>query len=564
MSVNKRGRLGDLLLSSNLVTEEQLQEALNVQNNTHQKLGEILIQLNYIKEENLINLLSEQLAIPTIDLEHYVIEPQTISLLSKWLADTYKVIPLFKLGNMLNVAMVDPQDIVAQDEIRRETGLEVEPAICTLSDMERALKQYYGTNGSLEDVIHEASEASAGLLQTEELDVRNLEGMIQEGPVIRFVNELILQAVKEDASDIHIEPESKYTRTRFRVDGNLSEVSILPKGMELPVISRVKVMAKLDIAKSRIPQDGRFDLNLPMGDVSIRVSTFPTIYGENLVMRLLSKRTVSLGIKSLGFEPDDLERVVEMVKKPYGFLLVTGPTGSGKTTTLYAMMNEINSVTKNIITIEDPVEYQLEMVRQSQVNPKAGLTFANGLRAILRQDPDVIMVGEIRDRETGDIAIQAAMTGHLVLATFHTNDAPGALTRMVEMGVEPFLLSSTVTGVIAQRLIRTLCDKCKAPFEPSAELLQRVFGRSLDGGSYFKAQGCDNCRMTGFRGRRAIFEVLPMNDEIRDCLITKSHSSRIREIAISHGMRVLRENGLRKAMGGETSIEEIIETTIED
>jgi type IV pilus assembly protein PilB len=565
VNMNKKGKLGELLISANLITEEQLQEALNVQSNTHQKLGEILVQLNYVNEQDLTDLLSEQLGIPTIDLEHYVIEPQTVSLISKWLADTYKVVPLFKLGNTLNVAMVNPHDIVAQDEIRRETGLEVEPAICSFSAMEKALNQYYSSNASsLEDVINEVSEVSMDSAQGEELDVKNLEGMIQEGPVIRFVNELILQAVKDKASDIHIEPEMKFTRTRFRVDGEMAEVSILPKGLELPVISRIKVMAKLDIAKSRIPQDGRFELNLPTDDIGVRVSTFPTVYGENLVMRILNKKSVSLGINNLGLEPDEFQKVKELVRKPYGFLLVTGPTGSGKTTTLYAMLNDINTIKKNIITIEDPVEYQLEMIRQSQVNPKAGLTFAGGLRAILRQDPDVIMVGEIRDKETTDISIQAAMTGHLVLATFHTNDAPSALTRMVEMGVEPFLLASTVTGVIAQRLVRTLCSKCKAPFTPPPELLKRVFGTEDVEGTFFTSQGCEDCRMTGFKGRNAIFEVLEVNDEIRNCLISQPHSTKVREIAVSHGMHVLRESGLKKAISGETSLEEVIEVTIDE
>ena len=564
MSNGKKEKLGELLIAADLITDEQLQEALNVQSNTHQKLGEVLIQLNYLKEQELADLLSEQLGIPTIDLEHYVIEPQTISLISKWLAETYKVIPLFKLGDTLNVAMVDPHDIVAQDEIRRETGLEVEPAICTISAMEKALEQYYGSSATLEDVIKEVSEASIELSPTEELDVKNLEGMIHEGPVIRFVNELILQAVKEKASDIHIEPETKFTRTRFRIDGEMSEVSILPKGLELPVISRIKVMAKLDIAKSRIPQDGRFELNLPTDDIGVRVSTFPTIYGENLVMRILNKKSVSLGINSLGLDDDDLRKVKDLSKKAYGFLLVTGPTGSGKTTSLYAILNDINTIRKNIITIEDPVEYQLEMIRQSQVNPKAGLTFAGGLRAILRQDPDVIMVGEIRDRETTDISIQAAMTGHLVLATFHTNDAPSALTRMVEMGIEPFLLSSTVTGVIAQRLVRTLCEKCKEPFTPSPEVLKRMFGRVDVEGTFFKSLGCEECRMTGFKGRKAIFEVLVMNDEIRDCLISQPHSAKIKELAVSHGMSVLRDSGLKKVVAGETSIEEVIEATIEE
>jgi type IV pilus assembly protein PilB len=566
LSRSRKEKLGELLIASGVLSEEQLREALEIQANTHQKLGEILVQLGYITETALTGILSEQLGIPTIDLEHYVIEPQTISLISKWLAETYKVIPLFKLGDTLNVAMIDPHDIVAQDEIRRETGLEVEPAICSISAMEQALEQYYGSSASatLDDVLNEVTEASSGDDNGQELDVKNLEGIIQEGPVIRFVNELILQAVRDKASDIHIEPETKFTRTRFRVDGAMSEVNTLPKGLELPIISRIKVMAKLDIAKSRVPQDGRFELNLPTEDIGIRVSTFPTINGENVVMRILNKRAVSLGIGNLGFEDDDVERVRELVGKPYGFFLVTGPTGSGKTTTLYAMLNEINTISKNIITIEDPVEYQLDMIRQSQVNPKAGLTFANGLRAILRQDPDVIMVGEVRDKETTDVAIQAAMTGHLVLATFHTNDAPGALTRLTEMGVEPFLLSSTVTGVVAQRLIRVLCEKCRKPYDPPAELLERMFGGVPDGGTFYQAGGCESCRMTGFRGRKAIFEILMLTDEIRDCLVRQGHSGRIREIARAQGMRNLRENGLRKAMAGETTIDEVINATIEE
>ncbi len=564
MNDRKKARLGDLLTSHGIITEDQLQEALEIQKNTHQKLGEILVQLDYIQEDKLSAILSEQLGIPTIDLDHYVIDTKTTSLVSRWLAQTYKVIPLFKLGDNLNVAMTDPHDIVALDEIRRETGMEVEPAICTISAMENALNQYYGTQATLEDVLNEVSETTAVDGIGEEFDIKNLEGIIQEGPVIRYVNELIQQAVKEKASDIHIEPEPEFARTRFRVDGELSEVSVLPKGLELPVISRIKVMARLDIAKNRVPQDGRFELTLPNEEIGVRVSTFPTIYGENLVMRILNKKSVALGIRNLSLEEKDLEIFKELIAKPYGFLLTTGPTGSGKTTTLYAMLNEINTIKKNIITIEDPVEYQLDMIRQSEVNPKAGLTFASGLRAILRQDPDIIMVGEIRDRETIDIAIQAAMTGHLVLATFHTNDAPSALTRMIEMGVEPFLLASTVTGVIAQRLVRILCENCKQPYEPPPELLERIFGRIPDNGNFFQSRGCESCRMSGFKGRKAIFELMPVNDEIRSCLISQPHSGRIREIATSYGMQNLRENGLKKALAGETTIQEIINATIEE
>jgi len=564
LSDNKKARLGDLLVSNGVITENQLQEALEMQRNTHQKLGEILVQLEYVQEDQLTTVLSDQLGIPTIDLDHYVIDSQITSLVSKWLAQTYKIIPLFKLGDTLNVAMTDPHDIVAQDEIRRETGMEVEPAICTISAMENAINQYYGSQATLEDVINEVSETTAVDSIAEEFDIKNLEGIIQEGPVIRFVNELIQQAVKDKASDIHIEPETDFARTRFRVDGELSEVSVLPKGLELPVISRIKVMAKLDIAKSRVPQDGRFELTLPNEDIAVRVSTFPTIYGENLVMRILNKKSVAMGIRNISLEENDLESVQELITKPYGFLLTTGPTGSGKTTTLYAMLNEINTIKKNIITIEDPVEYQLDMIRQSEINPKAGLTFASGLRAILRQDPDIIMVGEIRDKETTDIAIQAAMTGHLVLATFHTNDAPSALTRMIEMGVEPFLLASTVTGVIAQRLIRILCENCKKPYDPPPELLERVFGHIPENGTFFQSHGCETCRMSGFKGRKAIFEVMTVNEEIRNCLISQPHSSRIREIAASDGMQNLRENGLKKVLAGETTIQEIINATIEE
>ncbi len=565
MSSKKQDKLGDILLSGGLITEAQLQEALEVQGGSTRKLGEVLVDLEFIREEDLTGILSEQLGIPTIDLEHYVIEPQTVSLISKWLAETYKVIPLFKLGNTLNVAMVDPSDIVAQDEIRRETGLEVEPALSSMSAMDKAIRNYYGSSATLDDAISEVSESSTGQDGEEEYNVKNLEGLIQEGPIVRFVNELILQAVKEKASDIHIEPEAKFTRTRFRVDGKMSEVSVLPTGLQLPVISRIKVMAKLDIAKSRVPQDGRFELNLPTEDIGVRVSTFPTIHGENLVLRLLNKRAVSLGIRNLGLEENDLERVKEMLADPYGFILVTGPTGSGKTTTLYAMLNEINTVSKNIITIEDPVEYQLELIRQSQVNPKAGMNFANGLRAILRQDPDVIMVGEIRDRETTDVAIHAAMTGHLVLATFHTNDASSALTRFIEMGVEPFLLASTVSGVIAQRLIRVLCESCKQPFEPAPELLKSVFREEVpEGATFFQARGCDKCRMTGFRGRKAVIEILVINEEVRNCILTQQHSTRIKEVAASHGMSSLRESGLKKVLSGETTIEEVLGVTIDE
>jgi type IV pilus assembly protein PilB len=556
-----RKKLGDILLKAEIISEEQLEKALELHQQKGIRVGKALIQLGYTTQESLIKALSEQLGIPYISLSSYQIEPSIISLIPENLARTHKLIPLFKIGNTLTVGMVDPLDVFAIDEISMKSKLEIEPTICSEEELDQTLDHYYGSTSTMDEVVQIIQEEE-DFVKEKKIDEMSLKEAADDAPIIKLVNLIFSQAIKDKASDVHVEPEEDKVIVRIRIDGVLHQAYSQPKNFQNAIISRIKIMAEMDIAERRLPQDGRFQLRVEDHDVDVRVSTIPTVNGENIVMRLLDKTNVLVNLDDLGFTQTNLEKLKNLINKPYGIILVTGPTGSGKTTTLYAALNSLNGEEKNIVTIEDPIEYRLKMVRQSQVNPKIGLTFAKGLRSILRQDPDIIMVGEIRDTETANVAVQSALTGHLVLSTLHTNDSPGAISRLIDMGVEPFLVSAATIGILAQRLIRKLCPKCKESYEPTPEVL-RELKISTDGKkfTFYRAKGCRACRDSGYKGRIGIFELLLMDDNVRNMIITRTNLTEIKKYVMKNGMRSLRQDGILKVIKGITTVEEVIRAT---
>ncbi|HBE44205.1 MAG TPA: type II secretion system protein GspE [Deltaproteobacteria bacterium] len=554
-----RKRLGEILLEAKKLREEDLSKALNEQKKYGEKLGKVIVRLGLLSEKEIIDTISRQLGIPIVNIDDIEIPKDVIQLFNVDIAKNYMVIPFEKRFNVLRIAMVDPLDIDAMDEIARIVKMETEPCIITEGQLKRALEKYYGIKTIVEETLEKIKDMEeVTLIKEEEEDIeeRISADMAEEEPVVRFVNSLLAQALADSASDIHVEPGKRRMRIRMRVDGRLRDIPSPEKSMFLPIISRIKILSGIDIAKTRIPQDGRFNIREGTREVGVRVSTFPTINGEKAVLRLLDKSTSLYGIDKLGFLSDDEERIKKVIRRPYGFILSTGPTGSGKSTTLYAILNYINSPEKNIITIEDPVEYTVDGLAQAQVNPKAGLTFDSGLRSILRQDPDIIMVGEIRDSETATIAIHSALTGHLVLSTLHTNDAAGAVTRLVEMGIEPFLVASSVSCVIAQRLIRKICPDCKESYFP-APSIHRTFNISEDVLLY-RGKGCPSCRYKGYRGRTGVYEILVVDDDIRELIANKSSSEVIKKRAIDKGMRLIRDDAVMKALFGITTLEEAL------
>jgi len=553
-----RKRLGELLLEAGKIKPEDLSKALSEQRKYGEKLGRVLVKMGLLTEREIIETLSTQLRVPIVNLDRLDIDPEVIKIVPPEIATAYMIIPIGRNLNVLKIATSDPLDITGIDEVSRVTKAELQIFLATESEIKRALQKYYGAKTLVEETLEEIKEKEVA---QEEEEVREELAIEQadEEPVIKFVNTLISQAIKDGASDVHIEGYEKYMRIRMRIDGKLMDIPSPPKKMFLPIVSRIKIMANMDIAKTRVPQDGRFDVKENGKEVSVRVSTYPSIFGEKVVLRLLDKTVSLYALDRIGLLEDDERRIRRILKKPYGFILSTGPTGSGKTTTLYAMLNYLNSPERNIVTIEDPIEYTIENITQAQINVKAGFTFDQGLRAILRQDPDVIMVGEIRDRETAEVAVHAALTGHIVLSTFHTNDAPSALTRLIEMGVEPFLVASSVTCIIAQRLVRRLCGECKEEYTLPRELAQELGLK--EGLRIFRPKGCPTCKETGYKGRIGIFEILIMDDEIREMVMRKSPSDLIRKVAKEKGMAEMKEDALRKVSLGITSLEEALSVT---
>jgi type IV pilus assembly protein PilB len=551
----KPKQLGQILLEQGLIDNDQLERALEEHRNTPKSLGRVLIDLGYIRERDLVRALAEQVGLEFVDLTEYRIDAAAAALLPEALSRRYRAMPIGEEDGKLLVAMSDPANVYALDDIRTITGRDVKPVVATANDVEQAIIKFSGMGDQVEALASEAADAI-----DQDVDLADAEAAIEEAPIVKLVQAIMTQAASDRASDVHIEPTEKDVRIRFRVDGVLHEVMHSPKSIQNGLISRLKVMADLNIAEKRVPQDGRVSMRVNTRTLDLRLATLPTVHGEKVVIRILDKSNAMLQLSELGFQPESYSQYERSFRKPYGAILVTGPTGSGKSTTLYATLNIVNSVDRHIITVEDPVEYRLPGVNQIQVNPKAGLTFSSALRSILRADPDIILIGEIRDRETAMIAVESALTGHLVLSSLHTNDAPSAITRLIEMEVETFLVASAIDCVVAQRLARKLCEKCKQAYTPEpTELAEAGYPEWMipDITELFRPQGCGACANTGYRGRVGLYEVMPMSEEIERLTVERASSDVIRSVAIEQGMKLLRDDGLVKARKGETSIEEI-------
>lgn len=548
-------RLGDLLVENGLITEEELMASLAAQKTTGLKLGEQLIEDNAITEEKILEVLEFQLGIPHINLNKFIVDPKAPKLIPESLASKHTAIPVAMKRGKLMVAMSDPLDMIAIDDLRITTGMEIEVAISAKGDVQRAINRYYDASDAAEKAVEEFKAQHQFFQDEEELE----DDDVTNAPMVRLVNTIISQAVKLKASDIHIEPFEKHVRIRYRVDGELREVMTPAKATHSALVTRIKIMGKMDISERRIPQDGRIETIIDNNFIDMRISVLPTVYGEKVVIRLLDRSGIVVDKKELGFTDYNLERFDKIIKSPEGLILVTGPTGSGKTTTLYAVLKELNQIEKNIITVEDPVEYRLDGVNQVQVNTKAGLTFASGLRSILRQDPDIVMVGEIRDTETAEIAIRAAITGHVVLSTVHTNDTASTVSRLVDMGIENYMVSSAVVGVVAQRLVKMVCPKCGDHHESTEEEMKIL--KIQEPVSVRKGKGCNACNHTGYLGRTAIHEIMHIDREIRSMVNRNAGVDELQDHAIKRGMKTLQESAKDLVLAGVTTVEEMVKVT---
>ena len=550
----KSKQLGQILIELGFITPEQLETALEEHRKTPKSLGRVLIDLGMIKEADLVRALAEQVGLEFVDLNEFPIDATSTVLLPEALSRRYRAIPIGERDGRLLVAMSDPANVYALDDIRTITGRDVQPVVATANDVEEAIQKFSGMDSQVEAM---ASIAAESVDET----TADLEEALEDAPIVKLVNAIMTQAVGDRASDVHLEPAEHNVRIRFRVDGVLHEpMPPAPKSIQGGLISRLKVMADLNIAERRVPQDGRISMKVGGRALDLRVATLPTVHGEKVVIRVLDKSNALLRLEDLGFLENAYDRFSDSFRKPYGAILVTGPTGSGKSTTMYSTLNILNEESKNIITVEDPVEYRLAGVNQMQVNPKAGLTFASALRSILRADPDIVLIGEIRDKETATIAIEAALTGHLVLSSLHTNDAPSAISRLVEMDVETFLVASAIDAVVAQRLARKLCERCRVVYQPEqAELEAAGFPEWLwpEIPQLFKAQGCPACSNTGYRGRIGLYEVMQMSEEIERLTVERASADAIRTVAVQQGMMTLRDDGLEKARMGITTLDEV-------
>ncbi|MGF7186407.1 type IV pilus assembly protein PilB [Desulfitispora alkaliphila] len=557
----EKKRLGDILIDGGVITELQLKEALKTQKQTGLRLGHALIQLGLVTEEQIDEVLEIQLGLPRIALHKMRLNPKIVKLITGTVARNYKVIPFEKVENKLGLAMADPLNLDAIDNIEMQTGLTVEPAIASEREVDQAISRFFGLSDSVEQAFgKELEEMEKEELTTATLDLDELLNATDEAPIVKAVNAIIHQSIKEKASDIHIEAIEKHVRVRYRIDGILQEMIHLPIKTHAALVSRIKIMANMDIAEKRRPHDGRIQIKVAKKSIDLRISTLPTVYGEKVVIRILDKSDALFTIDQLGMQKSVQERFEKMLKQTFGIILITGPTGSGKTTTLYAALNSINEVGVNTVTVEDPVEYMLEGINQVQVNTKAGLTFATGLRSILRQDPDIIMLGEIRDKETADIAVRAATTGHKVLSTLHTNDAASTITRLFDMGLEPYLVASSLAGVVAQRLVRRICPQCKVRYnlEPESPWRTYLSAPPEQEVILYKGEGCSYCNNTGYRGRIAIQEVMPITKEMRQEIALRVTSDILQSLAREAGMITLKEDGIQKSLEGITTVGEVI------
>lgn len=559
----QRKRLGDILVEAGLITSEQLQEALSKQKVLGKRLGKVLVETGMTNEDSIATTLARQMNIPFLNLNELTVPPEVLTTIPEGIVRSHNLLPVQLTGNLLQISMADPLDVFIIDEIHYQTGYELEVAISPESQVEAAIRHYYGTSESLQNAVDNlAAEHSSEVTLDESFFMTfDLGGEEQSVPIINLVNTIIQQAINDRASDIHIEPDEEIIRVRYRIDGILNELMKAPKTIQSELLSRLKIMAQMDISEKRLPQDGRIKVKVQNKSIDLRVSSLPTVYGEKIVIRILDKSRMQLTLDQVGFDNDLLELFKTLTSSPNGIFLMTGPTGSGKTSTLYAAINFIRNGQINITTVEDPVEYLIPSINQVQVRPEIGLTFARTLRSILRQDPNVILIGEIRDFETAQIAIESALTGHLVFSTLHTNDAASAVTRLIEMGVEPYLVASAVIGVGGQRLVRKICPSCRTSYQPSGEAAEILSENGFTNAELFSGKGCLTCRRTGYSGRTAIHEIMTINEEIHS-LILKSVSARdIRQASIRAGMRTMRVDGITKAAKGITTLEEVLRLT---
>lgn len=551
MATYKR-RLGEILVTSGEITQVQLEEALAKQKTVDKRLGEIMIELGFLTEREMLRTLEKQLSIPYMFLSDIEIMQDAIAAVPIFLAERYVLVPIKKDGNRLTIAMNDPTNFYAIDDVRMVSGCDISIVLSEKQDITNAINNFYGVKGRVGGSIDKLKEDSFKPV------IKKVEDAGEDAPIIKVVNSIIEQAIRDKASDIHIEPQEEITRIRFRVDGMLREAATLPRNSHNAIVSRIKIMSEMNIAEKRLPQDGRINIQQGGREIDLRISTLPTILDEKVVMRILDKTAASIDINDLAFSQKNMELYQNLFKASYGIVLVTGPTGSGKSTTLYSTLTNINSPSKNIITVEDPVEYRIEGVNQVAVNNKAGLTFANGLRSILRQDPNIIMVGEIRDVETARISIHAALTGHLVFSTLHTNDAAGAITRLVDMGIEPFLVTSALRGVLAQRLVRRICPHCKEAYTPDVAEREYLGVQASDNIQVYRGAGCSKCNFTGYAGRMAIHEVLPIVAEMKELILSKAPDTEIFAAGRQYGVTSMREDGIQKIKNGETTVAELL------
>ena len=570
--MQKTEAIGEVFIRLGLISRDQLGQAIEKQKllKRQESLGDVLVSMDFITEKDRVRGLGDQWGVPFVDVAELEVDSSVIKLVAQSVARKLKVLPVARKNGKLTLAMKNPLDIFAIDEIRMMTGVDVEPAIAPEEDIINAISRLYQAQVNVSDQVNDViKEFETGDIdftssdsdeEEEDISIEQLRELSEEAPVIKLANLIISRGISDGASDIHIEPAKNNVRVRLRVDGILHEVMHVPKKVQASLISRIKIMAEMDIAMKRSPQDGRIGAVIDGRQFDFRISTLPSVHGEKVVLRILDKSAISVGLHKLGLLPETLEKFESMISRAYGIVLVTGPTGSGKSTTLYSVLRKLNSGEQNILTIEDPVEYEVEGLTQVQINPRAGITFATGLRTMLRQDPDIAMVGEIRDAETALIATEAALTGHLVFATLHTNDAPGALTRLVDMGIEPFLIASSVVGVLAQRLVRLACAKCKEQYQPPSDAVRRL-GIEHEGDTkvtFYRGRGCDNCRGTGYKGRIGVYELMLVNDRVRDLVLQKSSSHLIREAAIESGMKTLKDDAIAKILLGQTTLEECL------
>ena len=569
-SKGPKKRLGDVLLEQELVTEEQLRECINLQRQKGGNLASILLEKEYLSEEDLVVTLSEQLGIPHIRVAHYNIPEEVLEEVPESLARQYIMLPVSVTGGVLTLAMADPLNIMALDDLSLLTSYEIKPVVAMQSELAETIEEHYGVGKKGEQLYDEliGDDGDADVQEVEEedemADISQLKSDAEDAPVIRLVNLILVNGLEAGASDLHLEPFEKVVRVRYRVDGKLEETKSPPRNMYAAIVSRIKIMAKLDIAEHRLPQDGRFRIIFKGREIDFRTAILPCYHGEKIVMRVLDKGSLTLDLDKLGFENQPMETFKHALSLPYGMLLITGPTGSGKTTTLYSSLHKLNEVTENVVTVEDPVEYELFGVNQVQTKAEIGFTFAAALRQILRQDPDTVMVGEIRDEETADVAVKAALTGHLVLSTLHTNDASSVFTRLTDMNLEPFLVHSSVALAAAQRLMRRVCADCKENVQVPQEALEQVQFRAdtySETPTWVRGRGCTTCKNTGYKGRLAVIEAMNNYPELENTILTRGSSSQIKKIAVQCGMRTLRQNALAKAAKGLSTIEEVLRVT---